>query len=358
MVFDRPHRKQRVVIPVNGINRSVVQAVMFGKSLVADPAMLQAVFITTDREEAEALRLRWERQLPGVPLVVVESPYRALVGPLVTYLDVLERAWPPDQETPTTIVVLPEYVARHWWDRLLYNQAAKRLKSALVGREHTVIADVPYRRSEHRDEPGRSSRRRLTARRTGGTAARRPGGIVARRTTRRGAAPACGAAVPFVAEAPRERGGHLDTTVPARRRGAVRRPDGPADRLPRGGARTRPATPSCSASTSWRSTGRCRSTPTSRAATRTPSACSTSRRRPPRPPRYRLDTVLLQARDVGAAIVDEAIEREADLIICGLPFRRRFGGDFTVGRTIPYILKNAPCAVWVVREAMPEEQQA
>ena len=72
--------------------------------------------------------------------------------------------------------------------------------------------------------------------------------------------------------------------------------------------------------------------------------------------RYQLETVLLQARDVGAAIVDEAIEREADLIICGLPFRRRFGGEFTVGRTIPYILKNAPCGVWVIREAMPEEQ--
>ncbi len=72
--------------------------------------------------------------------------------------------------------------------------------------------------------------------------------------------------------------------------------------------------------------------------------------------RYRLETVLLQARDVGAAIVDEASERGADVIICGLPFRRRFGGEFTVGRTIPYILKNAPCAVWVIREAMPEEQ--
>ena len=47
-----------------------------------------------------------------------------------------------------TIVVLPEYVAKHWWDRVLYNQTAKRLKAALVGREHTVIADVPYRR-EH-----------------------------------------------------------------------------------------------------------------------------------------------------------------------------------------------------------------
>lgn len=72
--------------------------------------------------------------------------------------------------------------------------------------------------------------------------------------------------------------------------------------------------------------------------------------------RYQLETVLLQARDVGAAIVDEASERGADLIICGLPFRRRFGGEFTVGRTIPYILNNAPCAVWVIREAMPEEQ--
>lgn len=70
---------------------------------------------------------------------------------------------------------------------------------------------------------------------------------------------------------------------------------------------------------------------------------------------YRLETVLLQARDVGAAIVDEATERGADLIICGLPFRRRFGGDFAIGSTIPYVLKNAPCAVWVAREAMPEE---
>ena len=99
-----------------------------------------------DLEEAEDLRRRWERQIPGVPLVIVESPYRALVGPVVTYLDVLESAALPDAEIPITIVVLPEYVAKHWWDRVLYNQTARRLKAALVGREHTVIADVPYRR--------------------------------------------------------------------------------------------------------------------------------------------------------------------------------------------------------------------
>lgn len=71
---------------------------------------------------------------------------------------------------------------------------------------------------------------------------------------------------------------------------------------------------------------------------------------------YTLTPVLLQARDVGAAIVDEASERSADLLILGLEYRTRFGGDFAIGQTIPYVLKNAPCAVWVVREPMPGGQ--
>lgn len=72
--------------------------------------------------------------------------------------------------------------------------------------------------------------------------------------------------------------------------------------------------------------------------------------------KVRLESVLLQARDVGAALVDEAAEREADLLVLGLPYRKRFGGDFAIGRTVPYVLKNAACAVWVVREPIPEEQ--
>jgi amino acid transporter len=162
LVFDHPHRSQRVVIPVNGINRSVVQAVMFGRSIAGHDGEVQAVFVTTDIVAAEALRERWTRQFPGVPLVVVESPYRALVGPVVTYLDVLDLSWPPDDPRPTTIVVIPEYVARHWWERLLYNQSARRLRSVLVGRPHTVIADVPYRRSAHEppDAPNPAARGR------------------------------------------------------------------------------------------------------------------------------------------------------------------------------------------------------
>jgi amino acid transporter len=143
VVIPGPHREQRVVVPINGINRAVVQAVNFGRAIAKD---VRAVYVTDDTEDAEELRTRWEHQMPGVPLVIVESPYRAVVSPIVAYLDVLDQAWPPDRDAPITIVVLPEYVARHWWDRVLYNQTAKRLKTALIGREHTVVADVPYRR--------------------------------------------------------------------------------------------------------------------------------------------------------------------------------------------------------------------
>jgi nucleotide-binding universal stress UspA family protein len=66
-----------------------------------------------------------------------------------------------------------------------------------------------------------------------------------------------------------------------------------------------------------------------------------------------LKTQLLQARDIGAAIVDEAAELGADLIILGLPYRKKLGGDFRFGQVVPYVLENAPIAVWVLRERMP-----
>jgi nucleotide-binding universal stress UspA family protein len=67
---------------------------------------------------------------------------------------------------------------------------------------------------------------------------------------------------------------------------------------------------------------------------------------------------LLQAREVAAALVDEAIEIGADAIILGLPYRKRFGGDFAIGATIPYVFSNAPCQVIVARESMPDALDA
>ena len=69
-----------------------------------------------------------------------------------------------------------------------------------------------------------------------------------------------------------------------------------------------------------------------------------------------LESLLLQARDVGAALVDEAVALEADTIVLGLPYEVRFGGDFALGLTIPYVFKNAPCRVFVVREPVASSE--
>jgi amino acid transporter len=140
-----PVREERVVVPIPGLDRATVQAINVARSISDD---VRAVFISDDQDEAARLREDFERQVPGVPLVVVESPYRALAGPFRAYLDVLDMAWPPDKPEPITFVVIPEYIAKSWWERVLYNQSAKRLRSMLLGRPHTVIVNVPYRRDD------------------------------------------------------------------------------------------------------------------------------------------------------------------------------------------------------------------
>jgi amino acid transporter len=150
IVIPPPRREERVIVPVPGITRAVVQAVNVGRSIAPD---VRAVLISDEPEEAARIRERWERQIPDVPLVIVESPYRALVGPMLAYLDVLTQQWPEDKEEPITFVVIPEYVARSWWERILYNQSANRLRAALIGRPHTVVVNVPYRPEQEHDEP-------------------------------------------------------------------------------------------------------------------------------------------------------------------------------------------------------------
>jgi len=152
IVIPPPRREERVIVPVPGITRAVVQAVNVGRSIAPD---VRAVLISDEPEEAAKIRERWERQIPDVPLVIVESPYRALVGPMLAYLDVLTQTWPEDKEEPVTFVVIPEYVARSWWERILYNQSANRLRAALIGRPHTVVVNVPYRRED--EEPTQTS---------------------------------------------------------------------------------------------------------------------------------------------------------------------------------------------------------
>jgi amino acid transporter len=139
VVFGPPHRRQRVVVAAQAMSRAVVQAVKVGETMGEE---VQLVHVTLDPVEGEHFRDRVERQLPGVRVVLVESPYRALVRPFVRYLEVSQQE-DPDR---LTIVLLPEHLPRHWWDRILYNQNVHRIRAALVGRKDFVVLDAPYRR--------------------------------------------------------------------------------------------------------------------------------------------------------------------------------------------------------------------
>jgi amino acid transporter len=135
----------RVIIPVSGVNRAVAQVVDVALSISTD---IRAVYIADEMASEGDVRERWAEAVPDVPLVIVESPYRALVAPIVAYLDVLERSISPDEGPHTTYVLIPEYFARHWWERMLYNQAAKQLRTTLIGRPNTVVVAVPFRRDD------------------------------------------------------------------------------------------------------------------------------------------------------------------------------------------------------------------
>jgi hypothetical protein len=128
---------QTVLVPVEGMDNAVLRTVAYARSISPNTT---AIHVTDSRENAEDLRQRWDESVPDVPLVVVESPYRSLVEPIIAYLDGVERAQPNAMIT----VVLPEFITHRPWQQFLHNQLALRLKKALMDRHNTVIVDVPY----------------------------------------------------------------------------------------------------------------------------------------------------------------------------------------------------------------------
>jgi amino acid transporter len=128
---------QRVLIPVDELNRATLRAVSYALSFSRD---VTALHVTDDLDDGEALRDAWRRRVLDVPLVIVESEFRSLLGPVLAYVDALDRANPRDIVT----VVLPEYVARWPWQRMLHNQSSQKLKRALLDRERTVVVEIPY----------------------------------------------------------------------------------------------------------------------------------------------------------------------------------------------------------------------
>ncbi|HET7142198.1 MAG TPA: APC family permease [Candidatus Limnocylindria bacterium] len=130
-------RAPLVIVPIARLDQPSIEALDFARSISADAL---AVHITNDPATAHALKQQWREVGGAAELVIVESPYRALIGPLLRYLDALQRQ-DPDRRL---LVVLSEVVPRHWWDNLLHNQTALRLKLRLFFRPNTIVADVPY----------------------------------------------------------------------------------------------------------------------------------------------------------------------------------------------------------------------
>lgn len=136
--------RPRVVLPVSGIHRGLVEAVNFARSISNN---VTAVFVDMDPDsEKESLKKDWETWFPDVALVVVDSPYRSLVEPLLTFLDRTDLEHHDGQQA---VLVLPELIPAQGWQEMLHNQSAGEIKKALLYQRRRVglqrvIIDVPY----------------------------------------------------------------------------------------------------------------------------------------------------------------------------------------------------------------------
>jgi amino acid transporter len=130
-------RRNTVIVPISGIQRAVVEALEYAKTLSQD---VRAVYVNIDPAETERLKTLWAEWGEGVPLVVLESPYRSLMEPLLEYVENLNHKSPGDYVT----VVLPEFVPARWWHHLFHNQRALLIKGALLFKPNTVVTSVPF----------------------------------------------------------------------------------------------------------------------------------------------------------------------------------------------------------------------
>jgi amino acid transporter len=126
-----------VVVPISTVNRVARQTLAYARSISDN---VTAVHVSDEEDDVEKFRSDWAKLELPINLVIIESPYRQLVGPLLRYIDEIDKQRPND----TLTVVLPEFIARHWWEHLLHNQTALRLKAALLFRPGTVVTSVPY----------------------------------------------------------------------------------------------------------------------------------------------------------------------------------------------------------------------
>ncbi|WP_112248864.1 APC family permease [Kribbella monticola] len=132
-----PARVHAIVL-VSKLHKPTLRALAFAKA--ARPYMLEAVTVDVDRDESEALQADWDARDIPVPLKRLASPYREITRPIVQYVRDIRRQSPRD----VVMVYIPEYVVGHWWEHILHNQSALRLKGRLLFTPGVMVTSVPY----------------------------------------------------------------------------------------------------------------------------------------------------------------------------------------------------------------------
>ncbi|MDX2968842.1 APC family permease [Kribbella solani] len=132
-----PSRVHSIVL-VSKLHRPTLRALAFAKA--ARPSTLEAVTVDVDRDEADALQADWDARNIPIPLKRLASPYREITRPILQYVRDIRRQSPRD----VVMVYIPEYVVGHWWEHLLHNQSALRLKGRLLFTPGVMVTSVPY----------------------------------------------------------------------------------------------------------------------------------------------------------------------------------------------------------------------
>lgn len=138
--FHSPHPviRYRVIMPISGVHQGSLAGLHFARSLSSD---VTAVYVSTDPEDAEKLTGKWSIYGEGVRLLILESPYRLLLEPILEYIESVYRLRQPNE---MILVVVPQFVSRRWWTGILHNQTAFLLRMALLTRPGIIIIEVPY----------------------------------------------------------------------------------------------------------------------------------------------------------------------------------------------------------------------
>ena len=122
------------------VHQGVVRAVQYAKTLAGPTVAVRAVYVETDPARTYHLEEKWAKCGFGIPLVILASPYRSLLRPLLEYVDQIQS----HSDDRLVTIVLPEFIPRRLWQHLLHNQTALLVKGALLFRRNIVVTDVPY----------------------------------------------------------------------------------------------------------------------------------------------------------------------------------------------------------------------